>query len=976
MTDFIPGNSYSGFVLQRMEIIDEINSTVLQFTHELLGTPVLAIKNTDPNKTFCIAFNTLPEDSTGVAHILEHSVLMGSKKYPVKDVFGEINKGGLMTFLNAMTGADTTYYPFATLNQTEYFNIMDVYCDVTFNPLLEKTTFEQEGWHYHKENSQYPLEFQGVVFNEMKGAFSDPIRTIFHHTYSGLMPGSTYAHESGGDPKNIPDLDYDQFSAFHQKYYHPSNATFFFYGDADLNLELSFLQDRFLRHFSTPGSVGQIIHGQLISQPVSIEDTYSVQAGAELSGKTYLAVASAVSSVLNRKENIAFQIISQILYNSDASPLKKAIVDAAVCSDFGGLYLASSSFKTVMLTYLIGSEVSHRDTFTSTYRSTLNDLVTKGLEHDLVLSELNKFEFSFRESMTKAQRGLDLISNALVALKYGADPFSFLCFENIFKEIRQQSLEENYFEELIKQSLLDNPSTVEILLTPDPVKSTQLLEEENQRLASFEEHLDEQGQQTIIDRTTELIKLQNTPNNEETLRLLPHLNPGDLDTAPDFHEVEATTILNRPFLISNLPTNSICYIDFGFDVSVVNVEMLPFLSLFGSIVTEIGTDTKDYMHLAKELGTLTGGLDSNFSTYTNDRTDASQCSPILWFQLKALRSYLEPALELISEILLRTSFHDRKRIKEIVLREFAWTEHSVHSEGYSLASSRVFSHLSTAGKYNEYVSGATAFLTLKELASNYDQYESRFIATLEKLKTLLLHRNGLTLSITAEHEGIQSFQKLVTPLITSLPEQPVTETDPLVFPSLPHSQGLCTPSEVVYNVQGCNLFTDPSHYNGHFEVLKSWISRDYLWNSVRQIGGAYGCFIQFNFVTGNIGFISYRDPHIAKTFAAYDDLPKQINQLQLSQQVLDQLVIGTYGSLTPHQSPAVKGISARNDYLSGITKEFKHQRIDQVLNTTLESLQSFAPFFDTMKEASFRATIGNGDKIRGASDLFTDILDL
>ncbi len=478
MTDFTPGNTYHGFTLSRKEYIEEIHSTVYLFTHDTLGTPALAIKNGDQNKTFCIAFQTVPQDSTGVAHILEHSVLMGSKKYPVKDVFGEINKGGLMTFLNAMTGSDTTWYPFATRNAKEYFNIMDVYCDVTLNPLLLRSTFEQEGWHYHLENIEQPLQYQGVVYNEMKGAFSDPFRHLFHNTFKGLMPGSTYAHESGGDPANIPDLTYEQFVDFHSKHYHPSNSTLFFYGDADLDAELAYVQDNFLSSYLVKGDRAEIEVGDTITEPVFIEDSYGVQADGDLGGKTFLAVSSLTGDILQRKQNIALQVIANILYNSDASPLKNAIIEEGLCRDFGGLFVTGSSFKTFMLTYLIGSDVDKRDRFLEVYKHALRSMVTGGLDHDLILAELNKYEFSVREEMNKAQRGLDLISKALPAMKYGADPFEALQIEQLFADIRTQAIENGYFEQLINELLLDNSTSAIVSLKPDPQKIEQNLQEE------------------------------------------------------------------------------------------------------------------------------------------------------------------------------------------------------------------------------------------------------------------------------------------------------------------------------------------------------------------------------------------------------------------------------------------------------------------------------------------------------------------
>jgi len=975
MTEFKVGAVYRGFLLDRMEFLEEIDSTVFHFTHQILGTPAFAIKNRDANKTFCIAFQTLPEDSTGVAHILEHSVLMGSKKYPVKDVFGEINKGGLMTFLNAMTGSDTTWYPFATRNLTEYFNTMDVYCDVTLNPLLFKSIFEQEGWHYHQEAADQPLQFQGVVFNEMKGAFSDPIRSIFHNMFRGLIPGSTYAHESGGDPKNIPDLTYEQFMEFHRRHYHPSNATLFFYGDAELDQELRFVQDNFLSHFQGPANKPHINRGRIITEPILITDSYGIQPGTDPAGKTFLAVGSAVGTVADRPRNTAFQVIANILYNSEASPLKKAILEAGLCKDFGGLFLPNSCYTTIMMTYLIGSEPSHLDNFREVYSSVLRDISASGLDRDLILSELNKYEFSVREEMTKAQRGLDLISKALPALRHDMDPFEALCIDALFQDIRKKALEERYFEQLVGPYLLDNPATVEIVLRPDPDRLAETQRTEQDRLRIFAGTLDEEGVRDIIRRTNELMALQHQPNDEATLALLPKLRIGDLKKLPVYHEVDALRLHDRPFLVNRLPTNGIAYVDFGFDCSGLPAALLPVLNLFGTIVTEIGTHAKDYMQFASELGIYTGGFTHSFNTYTHIDKPEDRTQPVLWFHLKALSPYLQPALGLVEEVFADLSLDNRQRIREIVLREFAWTEHAVQSEGYSLAASRVFSHLSASGKFNEYVNGTTAYLYLKNLANNYRQREESFLRALMKIRDLLFRRSGLTFSLTGSDSDINGFTAGCPGLLSTLADLPI---DPVAqnFENFSRHQGLCTSAEVVYNVQGCTLFDDPRQYNGHFEVLRTWISRDYLWNTVRQMGGAYGCFVQFNHLTGNFGIVSYRDPQIAKTFAAYDSLRDHIGNLDLSDQVMEQLVIGTYGNLDPHQSPAVKGASARNEYLSGITKEFKHKRIADVLATAAKDLKNFASLFDSLSQQSYRATIGNCDKIRANSVLYSEIIEL
>ncbi len=973
MTSYTPGSSYSGFSLKKFQHIDEIQADVYLFEHDLLGCPLLAIKNSDSNKTFSASFNTIPTDSKGVAHILEHSVLMGSKKYPVKDVFGEINKGGLMTFLNAMTGSDVTYYPFATRNMKEYFNIMDVYMDVVLNPLLARSTFEQEGWHYHQESEDSPLQYQGVVYNEMKGAFSDPIRLIFHHIFGGLMPGSTYSHESGGDPKNIPDLSYEEFCAFHKTHYHPSNATFFVYGDADLGEELRYLQDKFLSVFPESGKRAEVTPGTDIDRLTFIEDSYSVDS-TDTAEKTFIAVASTVSTVLNREENAAFQIIANILYNSDASPLKNAVITSGLCKDFGGFYLSTSSFKTMMVSYLVGSDPEKRDDFLKLYKTTLAQMAADGLGHDLILSELNKYEFGVREEGCKAQRGLDLIGKALPAFKYGTDPYEALQIDTVLVSIRQKALEERYFEELIQKYLLDNPATVVVTLRPDPDKQARELAREADRLKKYEEGLNRESREKLISRTIALMADQQKPNSVETLNLLPQLNLGDLEQQVSFHQAQATEIHGRECIISELNTDHISYIEIGFDVSTLPSRYLPWLDLFGTIVTEIGTGSMDFMHLAREIATCTGGFSHNFQCHVKKGGQGS-FRPILWFQVKCLPEYQERSLQLLTDIFSDLSLQDRVHIQEIVAREFAWAEHAAQSEGYGLATSLAFAQLSQAGACNEMVSGVTAYRSSKKLAAGYAEMEESFLRDLQEMAAIIFNRNNLILSITANETEVSSFQKLGEDLIRSLPDT-ILPVQKCITPELPRHEALITSAEVVYAVQSGTLLPNGTDYNGHFEVLKTYLSRDYLWNSVRQMGGAYGCFIQFSHISGNFAVISYRDPQVRKTYESYMAMPKVIAELELPREVLQQLIIGTYGTFNPHQASAGKGVTARNEYLNGITPEYKQQRIGEIISTTVKDMRSFAAAFDKMLHKSHRMIIGNRAKIEADSDLFDKISEL
>ncbi len=968
------GTEIAGFSLKRHEYNNEIQADVFLFEHSLLGCPLFAIKNKDTNKTFSLAFNTIPTDSTGVAHILEHSVLMGSKKYPVKDVFGEINKGGLMTFLNAMTGSDITYYPFATRNLKEYFNLMDVYCDVVFNPLIAPETFEQEGWHYHKESPDQPLQYQGVVFNEMKGAFSDPIRLIFHHIFGGLMPGSTYAHESGGDPQQIPHLSYQQFCQFHRQHYHPSNCTLFLYGDAPLEEELHYLQDNFLHLFGQKEQRRTVTLGSLIREPLLIKDNYSVES-SDTAEKTFLAVGTHVGSVADRIQNGAFQIIANILYNSDGSPLKNKIISSGICKDFGGIYLSSSCFHTIMLTYLVGSESKNLESFQSIYREALREMVVDGLDRGLVISELNKYEFGVREDASKAQRGLDLLSKSLAAFKYSTDPFESLKTDELLGTIRDRALNDRYFEQLIEKYLIDNPATVTLALEPDPEKLQAGAAREQKELDDYEVTLDDHEKQQLVDRTHELMDRQQTPNDPQTLALLPNLSLQDLPPDVRFHSVEPTTMFGQQVLVSDLPTNRITYLDIGFDFSCLPHRYLPLLDLFGAILTEIGTEKLDYMQFAKEVGICTGGLNHSINAYVK-RAEPEKVQLVLWLSLRALPDYLERAVDLLATLFSEISFKARTRIKEIVRREFAWAEHAAQSEGYSLPATRVFSHLSIPGRYQERYNGITAYQALKDIVARYDQHEEQLITDLQQMAAILLNRNKLTMSITAEQQELDSFSDVGDRLTQALAPN-VNEAQPLLKPQeLPRHQAFVTAAEVVFAVQGGLLFPGGDGYNGSFEVLKTYLSRDYLWNNVRQMGGAYGCFIQFSHISGNIAFVSYRDPQVRKTYDAYNRIAEVVSDIKLSDQVLEQLIIGTYGSFDPHQSASALGASARNEYLSGIDKKLKQQRLTEITATTPDKLKGFGTYFEQMNKRCHRAIIGNRTKIEADQALFDTVSEL
>ena len=522
--------------------------------------------------------------------------------------------------------------------------------------------------------------------------------------------------------------------------------------------------------------------------------------------------------------------------------------------------------------------------------------------------------------------------------------------------------------------MLDNQSTVTITLTPDPEKQKNNQAKEQQRLAEYDKGLSEQNKKERIERTKELMQEQLQPNSVETLSLLPQLTLTDLSTKVDFHSVIPKEMFGHQVLVSELTTNHISYLDVGFEMSCLPPDLLPWLDLFGTIITEIGTERLNYQQFAKEIATCTGSFSHSLTTYTK-RQEPNNTRPVFWLHLKCLPDYLERALQLLAEIFSSVSFQDKARIREIVGREFAWAEHAVQSEGYSLPSTRVFAHLSAAGRYNELCSGVSSYLATKDLALNYESKENSFLASLAKIATLLFNRNNLLLSITADGRELTHFDKTGSCIPDALPSVPVT-TFPLPELQLADHEAFITAAEVVFAVQGGNLLKNGFGYNGHFEVLKTYLARDYLWNSVRQMGGAYGCFIQFGQISGNLAFVSYRDPQVKKTYDAYNGIPDSVAALDIPNKIMEQLIIGTYGNFDPLQSSAAKGATARNDYLNGIDVDFKQQRLAEITATTPADLRSFAPAFADMIPRSYRSIIGNRNKIEADRSLFDTLTEL
>lgn len=971
--NFKEGNIYEGFLLKKREYIKEIESDGLLFIHDKTKAKLVAVKNNDKNKAFFIAFKTLVDDSTGVPHILEHSVLSGSRKYPIKDVFSEITKGGLTTFLNAFTSVDMTMYPFSTRNEKEYFNIMDIYMDSVLHPLLKKNTFMREGWYYDISDRKDPLKLNGIVYNEMKGAYSNPNELLRNGIFKTLMPESSYAHNTGGDPLEIPDLTYEQFVRYHKKYYHPSNSTLYVYGNADLIKELKFING-VLDEFDYDDSVIEVVEHEPLKKPEYFTDTYSIDADTSKDEKTYHAIASMIGDFSDIPRKFSFSLLSTLLHHTNASPLKQAIIEADICNDYSGYYM-SMVRNTFFITNIAGSEMKYRDRFIDIYYDTLKDIVKNGFDKNLILSELNKFEFHLRQKNSSALRGFEYGYNLLkICMHYTDGLFDELRYTHVLDNLKKEALENRHLEKLIEQYLLNNSETVFASLEPDPQKSARISDSIKERLAKEKDKMENEEVDNIIIETKNLIEESNMNVSEEELKVIPKLAREDIEDEINFHTLIEDKVDDIPILISDLYTNQIIYLEIGFKVDSLSKEELNILTLFSSLLTELGTKDISYNELSIIKSKITGDLSAYFKAYSHIE-DKTKLNKYFWIRLSTTRQYLEKSLELLSDLILNTTFEDEKKIKDIIDKIFIRTEKELSSEGVRIPMFRLKSYLGIRGKYEEAVYGYSSFKYLKELRNNYESRKGQLKEKFLGIKDKLFNKCNMILHITSEEGLNKEFLKKAYILTDKIKNKSFPKEE-LVFDEIIPNEAFLTPAEVVFAYLGTNLYDTGLKYHGRIEVLKKFLSRDYLYKHIRVIGGAYGCHASINSLTGALVIGSYRDPNVKKTYEAYNMIPKDIENFSTGDELFFQYLVGAYSAFDLHLDPDIKAVLTKNEYMSGVDNNFKNRIVKEILSTNQQDIRDLSPYLKKAFDNSYRCIIGSRDKIMEDKELFDELITI
>jgi Zn-dependent M16 (insulinase) family peptidase len=952
------------FELVKEQDIHEIKTLARLYRHVKTGARLLSLENDDENKVFGITFRTPPKDSTGVAHIMEHSVLCGSRKYPLKEPFVELQKGSLKTFLNAFTYPDKTCYPVASQNIQDFYNLIEVYLDAVFYPLISPLTLQQEGWHYELDGPDEPMSFKGVVFNEMKGDYSSPDNLLGRHTQQSLFPDNSYGVDSGGDPAHIPDLTYQQFVEFHQKYYHPSNSYIYFYGDDDPQERLR-LVENYLKDYDRIQVDSAIPLQPPFKKPVRLTLPYQADEEGD-SRKGRFTTNWLLTESQDAELALGLEILSYILVGTPASPLRKALIDSGLGEDLTGGGVQGELRQVYFSTGLKGVAMEDIPEAEDLVVRTLGDLAEKGLDPDMIAAAVNTIEFHLREKNTGSfPRGLLAMLTCLTTWLYDGDPLGPLAFEAPLTSIKQRLANgERYFEGLIHQYLIGNPHHTTVILKPDAKANAARELAEKTRLEAARAGLGPDDIQKIVENTRLLKQRQETPDSPEALATIPVLKLSDLDRNNKLIPLADLDVDGNRVLYHDLFTNGILYLDVGLDLHTLPQEYLPYVPLFGRALVEMGTQSEDFVRLSQRIGRDTGGIHA--SPLTSLHRDTRQGVARLFLRGKATVEKSQMLLDILRDVLLTVKLDNCDRFRQILLEEKAGHEAGLVPSGHRIVNMRLRSQFDEAGWAAEQMGGVSYLFFLRKLAEEVDKDWSSVLEKLEKVRQILVNREAVLCNVTIDQDNWLSFQPQLSAFLGSLPgtlATPLKWTPPAPGPF----EGLTIPAQVNYVGKGTNLYQFGYALSGSMAVITNYLGSTWLWERVRVQGGAYGGFGLFDHRSGVFTFLSYRDPNLLKTLEIYDGAPQYLKQLDLSQEELTKSIIGAIGEMDAYQLPDAKGFTSMVRYLVGDSDEKRQLYREQVLGATREDFHQLGKALEKAMQAGRVVVLGSQDAIQEAN---------
>lgn len=950
-----------GFELLREENIDELKTRAKLYRHVQTGAELLSLENDDENKVFGISFRTPPKDSTGVAHILEHSVLCGSRKYPVKEPFVELLKGSLKTFLNAFTYPDKTCYPVASQNVQDFYNLVDVYLDAVFYPRITPFVLQQEGWHLEMEHPEGPLTYKGVVYNEMKGAYSSPDNVLAEYSQQSIFPDNTYGLDSGGNPKEIPNLTFQQFKAFHEKYYHPSNARIFFCGD-DAPEERLRLVNEYLKDFRKMPLDSQVALQPAFAAPRRI--TRPFVSGAEGAGEEGAAAKGMITlnwllpETTDPELNMSLQILQYILLGMPGSPLRKALIDSGLGDDLAGVGLESDLRQMYFSTGLKGIGTDNADRIEALILDTLAGLAREGIDPQTVEAAVNTIEFRLRENNTGSfPRGLVLMLRSLTTWLYDSDPLALLAFEAPLAAVKShRKSDPRYFENLVQRFLLENPHRTTLVLTPDPELGEKQEAEQRGRLESLRASMSADELQSVIANARELQRLQEAPDPPEALAAIPTLKISDLDKEGKWIPKAVLERHGATVLLHDLFTSGIAYLDIGFNLHVLPQSYLPYVPLFGRALVEMGTEKEDFVALTQRISAKTGGIRTEI--FSSSVTDSPKATARMILRGKSMLSQTGELMAILKDVLLAVKLDNRERFRQMVLEEKARQEQKLVPNGHQVVNVRLRSHFSEADWAAEQMSGISYLLFIRELARRVDTDWPGVLQSLQELHRLLLNRRGMLFNVTLDAASFSQFEPQLTEFMGSLPETAATDVD--WVPAYPAEfEGLIIPAQVNYVGKGTNLYDLGYRFHGSTQVITGYLRTSWLWEKIRVQGGAYGAFCLFDRHSGMFTFVSYRDPNLLKTLDNFDQTSEFLRSAPLGDDELTKSIIGAIGNLDAYHLPDAKGYISMLRHLTGDTDAIRQRIREEVLGTTAKDFRDFADILTGVKEKGIVKVLGS-----------------
>jgi len=956
----------NNFELIKEETIPELNSHAKLYRHKGTGAQLLSMLNNDENKAFGISFRTPPTDSTGVPHIMEHSVLCGSRKYPLKEPFIELAKGSLNTYLNASTYPDKTCYPVASQNLQDFYNLVDVYLDAVFYPLITSETLKQEGWHYELMQKDEPIKYKGVVFNEMKGAYSSPEAVMYRHIGQLLLPDTIYGVDSGGDPKAIPDLTYEQFRNFYDSYYHPSNAFLYFYGDDDPEKRLQ-IADNYLKDYAHREPDSGVTLQPPFEQPREVIMSYAASDEDAAATKSMITINWLLPENNNPTLALALSIMSHAVFRTPASPLRKILMDSGLGEDVmgGGLsaYMRQMTFSAGMK----GVKRADVTKVSDLIMQTLRQIVAEGLEADMVEAAMNTVEFRMREYNTGGfPKGLSIMFDALSTWIHGHDPLQQISFERPLAAIKA-SLAENprYFESLVEQYLLQNNHRLTLITEPDAALKNREEAAEIAKLAEIKAAMSEEELERIIEETYHLRESQDAPDDPEVLALVPSLKLSDIDRQSKILPIAVTEHDGAKILYHDLFTSGILYLEVGFNLRVIPADLLPYMSLFSDALLQLGTEKESFVKLLQRIGRKTGGLRA-FPSVSSQR-HSPESSAWLFLRGKCTVPQTDDLLAIMQDILLTVKLDNQERFKQLVLEDKASRESSVVPGGHGFVSRRLQAHFSEAAWVNEQMGGVDYIFFLRQLAQEVEQNWAGVLAKLETIRQLLINRNAMICNVTLDETNWQLVRPKIEQFMAALPTQPYNFATWTPQPGIPFEGLTAAASQVNYVGKAANLYDLGYQFHGSMSVITNYVRTTYLWEKIRVQGGAYGAFCNFDRNTGVFSFGSYRDPNLLETLANYDLASEFLRHLNLNEDQLTKSIIGVIGDIDTYQLADAKGYTSMMRYLHGTTDEERQQYRAEVLATKSYHFQAFAEILAQFNQQGIVTVLGSPEAINQAN---------